>query len=346
MSKKNLLLSLILRKRNQRENAHNLCIHDTNSINEEGYVKIGGIEQWVTIRGEDKSNPVLLIVHGGPGSTYSIFSPLLRPWERHFTLVQWDQRGAGKTFKKNGRTGSGSITLDRLAEDGIELAEYLSSKLSKEKVILLGSSVGSLTGVIMAKLRPDLFYAYVGTDQNAPDPEFLSYKLAIDALNSGGNKKGLRFIEKIGSDPSKWSRKDYEKRNQYLVKAVQGIPNMITDLILPNMLSSPGHRTSDILDIFKGMRFSLDQLYEELLAIDIQRLGCEFNLPFIVFQGDNDILTPTAVAKSYFDQISAPYKEFVLIKNAGHLACFAREEQFLEELIKRVLPIVPISEQR
>jgi pimeloyl-ACP methyl ester carboxylesterase len=80
------------------------------------------------------------------------------------------------------------------------------------------------------------------------------------------------------------------------------------------MLSSPGHGISDILDIFKGMRFSLDQLYEELLAIDIQRLGCEFNLPFIILQGDNDILTPTAVAKSYFDQISAPYKEFVLIK--------------------------------
>jgi pimeloyl-ACP methyl ester carboxylesterase len=346
LSKKNLLLSLIFRKRNQRENALNLRINNANSINEEGYVKIGGIEQWISIRGEDKCNPVLLFVHGGPGSTYSIFSPLLRPWERHFTLVQWDQRGSGKTFKKNSRTGSGSITLDRLAEDGIELAEYLCRRLSKEKIILLGSSVGSLTGVIMAKLRPDLFYAFVGTDQNAPDSEFLSYKLAIDALKSGGNKKGLKLIEKMGPDPSKWNRKYFEKRNQYLVKAVQGIPNMITDVIIPNMLSSPGHTINDILDIFKGMRFSLDQLYEELLAIDNQRFGWEFNLPFFVFQGDHDIVTPTAVAKSYFDKISAPYKEFVLIKNAGHLACFAREDQFLEELIIRVLPLVPESAHR
>ncbi|WP_153043293.1 alpha/beta fold hydrolase, partial [Bacillus cereus] len=167
MSQTNILREIVLRKRNQSKNAKELQINTPNSIIEGYYVKIGGIDQWITIRGENRNNPVLLLIHGGPASTYSIFSPLLRSWEKHFVIVQWDQRGAGKTFGKNGKEGSGTVTFNRRAQDGVEVAEYLRDKLGHRKVILIGSSVGSLIGIMMAKLRPDLFYAYVGTDQNA-----------------------------------------------------------------------------------------------------------------------------------------------------------------------------------
>ena len=340
MGKNSIIPDLIFRKYNQHKNARKLLIDKPNSIVEAGFIKIGGIDQWVAIRGEDRSNPVLLFIHGGPGSVYSIFSPLLRTWEKHFTIVQWDQRGAGKTFRKNGEEGSGNITFQQLAKDGIELSEYLCRKLDHEKLILIGSSVGSLIGVMMVKDKPDLFYAYVGTDQNAPDPEFISYKLSLDALGSVGNKKGIELIKKMGPDQSKWKRKDFDKRNQYIVKAVKNVPNMIMDLMLPSMLSSPEHKMSDLIDIFKGMSYSLDCLYEELMVLDIREQGMKFELPFFIFQGDCDIVTPTAVAKAYFDEVNAPYKEFVLIKNAGHLASFAKEEQFLKELIKRVKPLV------
>jgi pimeloyl-ACP methyl ester carboxylesterase len=339
MSKNNILPDLVLRKRNQRKNAQKLQINTPNSIVEGHYVKIGGIDQWVTIRGEDRKNLVLLFIHGGPASTYSIFSPLLRSWEKHFTIVQWDQRGAGKTFRKNTKDGSGTITFDRLALDGIEVTEFLCCKLGHPKVILIGSSVGSLIGAMMAKHRPDLFYAYVGTDQNAPDPQHLTYKLTLDALSAAGNAKGIQFVEKMGPVPSQWSRKDFDQRNQFIVKAIRNVPNMIMDLILPSMLSSPEHKIRDIIDIFKGMNFSLDHLFDELLTFDFNKLGTRFELPFFIFQGDTDIITPTATAKAYFDEIEAPHKEFVLIQNAGHLACFARTDQFLEELINRVRPI-------
>ncbi|WP_233713494.1 alpha/beta fold hydrolase [Lederbergia citri] len=231
MSQTNILKEIVLRKRNQRKNAKELQITTANSIVEGGYVKIGGIDQWITIRGENRNHPVLLLIHGGPASTYSIFSPLLRSWEKHFIVVQWDQRGAGTTFGKNGKDGSGAITFERLAKDGIEVAEYLRGKLGHQKIILIGSSAGSLIGIMMAKLRPDLFYAYVGTDQNSPDSQNLLYTVSVNALREAGNTKGVQLLEKMGPNQSQWSRKDFDKRNRLLVKAIKDVPNMITDLI-------------------------------------------------------------------------------------------------------------------
>lgn len=339
MSKKNILPDLILRKRNQRKNARILRIDMPNGIVESRFVNIGGIDQWITIRGEDRLNPVLLFIHGGPASPYSVFNPLLRSWEKHFTIVQWDQRGAGKTFRKNGKAGSGTITFDRLAEDGIELTGFLRDRLSHQKIILIGSSSGSLIAMIMAKLRPDLYHAYVGTDQNAPDPEEHSYRLMLEVFRAAGLIKGVRLIERMGPDPSRWSRKDYNQLNQFLVKTIRAVPNMIMDLMLPSMLSSPDHTIGELIDVFKGMNFSLDHVFNELMNFDFSRLGRKFDLPFFVFHGDTDIFTPTAAAKEFFDEIEAPLKDFALIKNAGHLACFARPDQFLEELIRRVRPL-------
>lgn len=340
VSRSNMLWNLFLRKHNQRKNAEKLKINTPNSVVEQRFVKIGGIDQWITIRGENRDNPILFFIHGGPGSTCTIFNPLIRSWERFFTIVQWDQRGAGKTFGRNKQEGSIIINFDRLVQDGIEIAEYLCAEFSHPKIILVGSSVGSLTGTMMAKHRPDLFYAYVGTDQNSKDPDNLSYQWTLDALLAIDNTKAVQLIKKMGPDRSKWTRKDFDQMNQYLVKCIKDVPNMIMDLILPSMLSSPDHKIQDIVDIFKGMNYSLDHLFEELLSFDYSRLGTTFELPFFVFQGDSDIITPTALAKSYFDEIESPHKEFVLIKNAGHLACFARPNQFLDELVKRVRPFI------
>jgi len=339
MGKDNFIWQTLMRKRNQRKNARLLEINTPYSIAESRYVKIGGIDQWISIRGENRNNPILLLIHGGPASTYSIFSPLLRSWEKHFVVVQWDQRGAGKTFGKNGKDGCGKITFDRLAMDGIQVAEYLTSKLSQPKVILIGSSVGSLIGIMMAKLRPELFYAYVATDLNAPDSHNLLHQITLNAVRSAGITKGVPLLEKMEADRPQISRKDYDKRNRILVKAIKDVPNMITDLILPSMISSPEHKLRDVIDIFKGMNHSLDHLFAELIHFDYAKIGMEFELPVFIIHGDNDIITPTELAKLYYEKIEAPHKEFVLIRNAGHLACFSRPDQFLEELLTRVLPL-------
>ena len=130
---------LLHRKLRQRETSVALRIRGTNGIVEERFVNIGGIDQWIGIRGEDRRNPVLLVIHGGPGSSYSMFTPLIRSWESHFTVVQWDQRGAGKTFGRAGRKNLGELTFDRLTGDGIEVAEFVRFCLNRQKVILLAS---------------------------------------------------------------------------------------------------------------------------------------------------------------------------------------------------------------
>lgn len=331
----NLLSAVVFRKRNQRRNAELLKIQTPNSIVEDKFISIGGIEQWISIRGEDRNNPILFIVHGGPASSYTIFHSSIRSWEKYFTVVQWDQPGAGKTFARYGKE-TGALTFDRLIGDGMEVVEYVRGELGQEKVILVGSSVGSLIGIRMAHRRPDLFHAYVGTDQNSPDPDHAGYHLVLEALREAGDKKGLELIKKMGPNPKHWSQKDFDKRNQHVVKTVKNVPNMITDLILPAMLSSPNHTFRDIKDYFKGMSYSSEQLFQEMIDGSDEINALE--IPLFIFQGDSDIVTPTVTAKAYFDKIKAPHKEFALLRQAGHLACFARPNQFLDELMTRVLP--------
>ena len=336
----NIFTALMTRKSAQQKLAKDLLITTPNGMVEERFIKIGGIDQWITIRGEDRHNPVLFFVHGGPGSTYSIFAPLLRSWEKDLTLVQWDQRGAGKTFRKNGKAGTGTLTFERLVQDGIEIAEFLRNHLG-QPIILVGSSVGSITGTMMAKQRPDLFTAYVGTDQNSsPDASELSYQLTLEWLRASGNTRGVKAVEKLGARKGHLTPREFTRLHQWTIKANSTIPNMILDIMLPAMLTSPDHTLGDLMDIFKGMNFSTDQLFHELMTADLRKLGMRFEVPFFIFQGDTDAITPTASAKAYFDELEAPHKEFVLIKQAGHLAAFARPEQFLNRLLQRVRPLV------
>src|SRR5690625_3870492 len=218
------LIMLGIREIYKFNNAQKLKIDGPNIIDEQMYVEIGGIDQWITIRGEDRANPILLTVPGGPGSTYTVFNPLLREWEKHFTVVQWDPRGAGKTFGKNGIEGSGSLTFDLLVHDGIELSEYLLEYFGQEKLILLGSSVGSIIAMKMVKEKPELFHAYVGTDQNVgADPNHISYNLAVNALEEADDEKKLQEVASIGPDKSLWSQEEFDTMNKIMVNLMPGI---------------------------------------------------------------------------------------------------------------------------
>ena len=134
----------------------------TKPIQEARYVTLGGIEQWITIRGADRANPVLLLIHGGPGDAQSALRSTYAVYEKDFTIVQWDQRGAGRTYIKNPNSPP---EPERVELDGIELAQYLCSYLTKKKIVLLGHSWGSYLAIGMVQRRPELFAAYVGTGQ-------------------------------------------------------------------------------------------------------------------------------------------------------------------------------------
>ncbi|HEY7020852.1 MAG TPA: alpha/beta hydrolase [Ktedonobacterales bacterium] len=186
---------LLYRALRQWRKRRALRIQTPNKIEEGQFVQIGALAQWIQIRGESRDNPILLVLHGGPGIAFSAFTPIFRSWERDFTLVQWDQPGAGKTFSRNGRTASADVlTIERMAQDGIQVVERVLRHLNQRKLILFAASWGTVLGTIMVKRRPDLFSAYVGAGQfvNAARSEPLGYELALERAGRLGGRQGAQ----------------------------------------------------------------------------------------------------------------------------------------------------------
>jgi pimeloyl-ACP methyl ester carboxylesterase len=325
--------SFAYRLARQRRSAAALAIGTPNGISLGKFVLIGGIKQWIQIRGEDRDNPALLVVHGGPGMSYMHFTSLFRSWEKHFTLIQWDQRGCGKTLGANGKHASCPIAFDRIADDGIELVELLCRELRKDKVFLLGSSVGSLVAVTMAKRRPDLFHAYVGTDQvvDMARNELQSYEMALDRARAAGNKKAIAALERIGAPPYRDVRAWYVK--QRWISETDPATTLSWKTAIPMVLFAPNYSLRDIYHCASGLTFCAKHLLGELMSHDLRRLGTKFDVPFFVIQGEVDTLTLTSLTEEYFAAIEAPSKQLVLLKDAGHLAAFALPERFLKELL-------------
>ncbi|MEO7964972.1 MAG: alpha/beta fold hydrolase [Gemmatimonadaceae bacterium] len=132
-------------------------IDTTRGIDEEREIDIGGIKQWIRVRGRDRHNPILLFVHGGPGSPMMPGSWVFQtPWEEYFTVVQWDQRGAGKTAAANDRAAvKPTITVDRMTQDLTEVVQYLRRSYKKEKIFLMGHSWGTIIGVNIGSRRSE-----------------------------------------------------------------------------------------------------------------------------------------------------------------------------------------------
>ncbi len=337
---------LIQRKTRQTKVRASLRVSSDQGIVEEGFVRIGGIEQWIGIRGEDRSNPVLLLLHGGPGSSYSMFSPRLRGWEKHFTIAQWDQRGAGKTFARVGRRATGAISFAQLQRDGVEVAEYLRKRLQKARIFLLASSFGSTFGLQIARLRPDLFYAYIGTDQNVGmvrgrEENFLE---VVRRLRVAGLQKGVRALERIGPDPTRWSARDFSSVAKWTMKSDPAGFRRTIKLLKDAVWYAPTWTLKDIRAFVAGMRFSLEQLWPEARRYDAWQQGTTFAIPFFIIQGANDVVTTPKLAREFFDDVVAPVKQMMLIPEAGHFAAFLNPEGFLEELLRHVRPLAESTE--
>ena len=305
-------------------------------MDKEGFVSIGGIDQWVAIHGEDARSPVILYLHGGPAEAQSPFLKEFVPWEKDFIVVNWDQRGSGKTFGRNG-TATPDMTLDRMAEDAIAVADYARHRLGKKKVILVGQSWGAILGLAAVQRRSDLFYAFVGTGQ--PVNWVLSIeereRWARAQATAAGDAAALKAMDEAVPLPAtdekrlaasnKWrmSASDWE----YL-KSVQG------SFVGPD----PSAPKGDAAEWTAGAEFSGPKLWPVITNFDARKLSLDLPIPFFVIQGRDDHVVSFDAAKSYIDSIRAPAKAFVPIDN-GHFACFTDPDQFVGALRKYVLPL-------
>lgn len=306
-------------------------------VAESGFVQIGGIQQWISVRGADRDNPVLLILHGGPGMTNAPYAPAMAGWEQDFTVVDWDQRGAGKTFARD-RIGQGEITIERLAQDGVEVAEHLRKRLGKRKVALLAMSAGSVIGLRMAQDRPDLFSAYVGTGQfiDAVEADAVGYRLTLARARAAGNAEAVAALEKLGPPP--WSKPTDRSAAKGWAGRTTPPSDPASRMNVPNMFRAlPGFVEQDLRDATEGYRFVEAALFPVLAKTDVRAFGMTYRIPVYIFQGKDDLNTPTELVVRWQQEIAAPAKDILIVENASHGAFYTHADQlgaFLREKLK------------
>lgn len=325
--------------------AQTLPNHPAKQIREEMFVRIGAIDQWITIKGDDRDNPVVLFLHGGPGDAWSPFADaMFGGWEKDFTLVQWDQRGAGRTYSRNGPSIEPTMTIERMVQDGIEVSEFLAKHLNKKKVTIVGGSWGSILGIYMAHKRPDLFYAYIGMAQvvNMRKNQSASYARVLELARASGNQQAIGELEKIG--PMPWDSDQIPKWHVYRKWELAYEAKRVTAPSPPEEISveydSPEERTqraaADDFSFahFFGMTFS-----GPLEDVDLPALGTHFAIPVFILQGEEDLTALPNLAKAYFDSITAPRKQFFFVPGTGHEPSATQLNLALKVLIQQVRPL-------
>jgi pimeloyl-ACP methyl ester carboxylesterase len=308
------------------------------SIDESRFVPIGGIDQWISIRGENVGNPVLLVVHGGPGEAQWPAAEKYTPWEKAFTLVQWDQRGAGHTFGRYG-TQTPQVKLEQIAKDGVELAAYLCRTLDKKKVIVLGHSSGSIVAIRMVQMRPQLFAAYVGTGQVASWKASVNaqFGLLLEKARRDGDEAKVKELEAIGQpDPNNAAQ--YFSFSKGLRQAMAPADQEWLRSMRARLPELQAREPREMQNLEEGMNFSGEQLLPEQMAANLPASADKIDTAFFVIQGRNDVVTPTAAAVDYFNHVQTSEKELILIPDAGHFAFVTASDKFLAALPEKVRP--------
>jgi pimeloyl-ACP methyl ester carboxylesterase len=302
------------------------------------YVRIGGIQQWIEIVGADQDCPTLLYLHGGPGASSRPAAKAWLHWQEHFSVVHWDQRGAGRTFSRNGEVGCGALTIDRMVNDGIEIVDFLRHHLRCDKVLLVGHSWGSVLAVHMIKRHPGLFSAYVGAGQlvNKQKNEECNYRRQLAQAEQRQDAEALQALRELA--PSlHLDRRKMRKLREWADKLADSTGDPVRPAPHP---PNPDFTSDDRDALLRGAQFSRDQLFAELSAVDLPSLGPHFDIPMFFFQGTADQQTPIELTQQYFTEISTPHKEFVRFEGYHHFFVFNRPDDFLRELVTRVRPLV------
>ncbi len=313
-----------------------------NSIASLEKVKIGGIDQWIIIRGHDKNYPILLFLHGGPGSNEGFFAyKFQRDLEEHFIVVNWDQRGAGKSFSK--KIPKESMNIEQFILDTSELIKLLLNRFNKKKLYLVGHSWGSILGTLVVSRYPEIIQAYIGVGQvvNILENEKVSYQFTIDQAKKLGKKKALKQLKKLEPYPEKdiTDANTLKKQRKWLTK-FGGVIHNETNWwsYIKIALGSPEYSLKDMIKFVRGSKLSIEAMWEELFEIDFPSQITELKIPIYICMGRYDYNTPFELAEKYFNQIKAPKKEFIWFENSAHMLHIEEAEKFNDLLINKILP--------
>lgn len=297
-------------------------------------VIIGGLNQSILIRGENVNNPLMLFLHGGPGTAQIGFAPKFQSnLEKNFTVINWDQRGAGLSYDKNIRREE--LTIENMVTDTVELVKYLLGRFNQEKIFLVGHSWGTVLGLLTVKNAPDLIHAYIGIGQvvNMKDGEKISYDYTLNKANDLKNKKALKELSKVEFNPNDLKYLDIQRK--WLTKfGGSFIGVTMYNLIYSNMLFATEYTIKDWMSYMKAGKFSLDALWQELMEVNFLETISELEVPVWFLVGKYDYQTPFQLVERYFNTLECPKKELVWFENSGHLLNYEETDKFNEVCLK------------
>ena len=303
-------------------------------------VRLGGVDQWLLIRGRSLHNPLLLYLSGGPGgSEMAWVRHFNSPLEDHFLVVQWDQRGAAKSYAA--RKDAAGLTVDQFVSDASELLELLTTRFSQQKVFVVGHSWGSILGVLLAQRRPERIHAYVGTGQqvNFLENDTVSHLRAYELALRYGDHRALARLARIGPPP--YTGKDMAQR--YLTLYSLASRHAGRRGLLPQLLSSvllaPEYSLRDKLHFFSGVRETFPRVYPQLAGLELETQVPRLEVPVWFLLGREDFVTPSELAVRYLAMLEAPRKTLLWFEHSGHSPPFEEPDRFNTLLTEQVRSI-------
>lgn len=320
-------------------------ITSPNGIEELRAVEIGGIKQWISVRGRDRRNPILLFIHGGPASTEMPVNWLYQgAWEDYFTVVQWDQRGAGKTAASNdAAVVTPTITIDRMTADGEELVQHLLQHYGKRKLFVLGHSWGTVIGLNIARAHPEWLHAYIGMGQviNGPENERVGYAFALREARRSGNPQAIRELEEIAPYPGPGGKLSFQQilAQRKWVIHFGGLTAGRTNFEYEQKarLLSPEYDAADHA-AGASVGATLVQLLPGLTQLDyrdVTRLEC----PIFLMVGRRDFETPSQIAAAWYAKLQAPAKGIFWFERSAHMMHLEQPGKLFLHLVQDIRPL-------
>ncbi len=285
------------------------------------YVRINGIDQFLFHLGTSVDNPVMLFLHGGPGSAESLFTGVFQDrWEEIYTVVHWDQRGAGKTLTRN---PDKLPTIELMIQDLFEVIQYLKKKYNKKKIVIFGHSWGSILGSVFIKKHPEEVEYYIGAGQaiGMVENEQVAYNKVKEIIEQAGDKKSLKKLESVGEYPG--SKIVFDKeflRKCNIVHKLQGKYKLGVEIGINMWIAifkSPIFKFSDIIAFMKIFKAN-SKVHSFLGSFNLRTESNEYKVPVYYILGERDWQAPYIIAEDYFKDIKAPSKEIFIIPSAGH----------------------------
>lgn len=309
-------------------------IDTSTGINESSYVEISGQEQYISIRGRDINNPVILYIHGGPAGPDSAIMPVFTdPLIDEYTVVCWDQRGCGRTYFRNAKTDpeNKTVSFEQALIDTDELVDYIRERFGQDKIIIMGHSFGTVVGTRYIQLHSEKVSAYVGIGQfvNVTRSDTIAYQDALDKAKANGEDTSAlekAYREYLGGN----SLNEYLTLRQATSK-YHPAPNKASTIGLA--FFSPYTGVDDVRWVL--IQADTDRYYELELNLmntaytfDIYDYPLEYDVPMCFISGDFDYICNSTLTEAFCNDITAPTRSFTAISGDGHSPQYDTPDSF------------------